>query len=257
MDWRGVESSIPYSSRGGYQGPTSGWLERRGDGDYLVIGLPGGAGTATAYPPGRYLIAHPPGCNLFPRAGVRSATNSTEWAISPETVVVDFLSGYAGHPVVLAASYAANEQNVDPYLLNADGETNRVSARFAALDASTGDVLGEVKLEACTDSRGGLTVEASDVVQVTSTEADVKLTAKGDVRIAGTKVGLGPSGDTTAPRVAREGDAVSSAMVNDSTFWTWIAAIGTVLAGLGVTVPVPTSLASKISEGSDSVRAEG
>ncbi len=52
---------------------------------------------------------------------------------------------------------------------------------------------------------------------------------------------------------ARKGDAVQSAAADDSTFWAWIAAAGAALAGLGVAVPVPSSLTGKITEGTEEV----
>ena len=53
---------------------------------------------------------------------------------------------------------------------------------------------------------------------------------------------------------ARKDDAISSSMADDATFWTWIAAAGAVLTGLGVAVPIPTSLAGKITEGTSEVK---
>jgi hypothetical protein len=52
---------------------------------------------------------------------------------------------------------------------------------------------------------------------------------------------------------ARKGDAVQSTMTDDATFWTWIAAAGAVLTGLGVAAPIPTSLSGKITEGTSEV----
>lgn len=52
---------------------------------------------------------------------------------------------------------------------------------------------------------------------------------------------------------ARKGDAVQSAAADDATFWAWVAAAGTVLAGLGVAAPIPTSLTGKITAGTEEV----
>jgi hypothetical protein len=56
-----------------------------------------------------------------------------------------------------------------------------------------------------------------------------------------------------AIEAARKGDAVQSTMTNDAAFWAWLAAAGTVLAGLGVVAPIPTSLSGKITEGTSEV----
>ena len=52
---------------------------------------------------------------------------------------------------------------------------------------------------------------------------------------------------------ARKDDAISSLIADDSVFWTWIAAAGAYLSGVGVTAPIPTSLTGKITTGSDEV----
>jgi len=54
-------------------------------------------------------------------------------------------------------------------------------------------------------------------------------------------------------KAARENDPIQSTAVEDSVFWAWIAAAGPILAGLGVTAPVPTSLTGKITDGTDEV----
>lgn len=54
-------------------------------------------------------------------------------------------------------------------------------------------------------------------------------------------------------QAARKGDAVQSSPADDAAFWTWVAAAGTVLAGLGVTAPPPTSLTGKITAGTEEV----
>jgi hypothetical protein len=61
----------------------------------------------------------------------------------------------------------------------------------------------------------------------------------------------------TAAGVARVGDGVTSNMTADPVFWTWLSAAAAVLAGLGVVAPTPTALASKITEGSATVKAGG
>lgn len=53
---------------------------------------------------------------------------------------------------------------------------------------------------------------------------------------------------------ARTNDTVSSASIDDPIFWAWLSAAAVVLAGLGVVAPTPTSLASKITGGSSSVK---
>ena len=53
---------------------------------------------------------------------------------------------------------------------------------------------------------------------------------------------------------ARTDDAVASAAADDPTFWTWLTAAAVVLAGLGVVVPTPTSLTSKITGGSTTAK---
>ena len=53
---------------------------------------------------------------------------------------------------------------------------------------------------------------------------------------------------------ARKTDAIKSVLLDDSIFWTWLAAAAVVLAGLGVVAPTPTSLTGKITGGSSSVK---
>lgn len=65
---------------------------------------------------------------------------------------------------------------------------------------------------------------------------------------------LGTAGPGSEKEAARKGDAVKSVMADDSTFWTWLSAAAAVLAGLGVTVPTPTSLTGKITGGSSGVK---
>ena len=61
-------------------------------------------------------------------------------------------------------------------------------------------------------------------------------------------------GNSNFQKAARENDAIYSAAVNDPVFWTWLAAAGVVLAGLGVVPPIPTSLTGIINAGSDQVK---
>lgn len=84
------------------------------------------------------------------------------------------------------------------------------------------------------------------------TEAGVRIISNtgGEITIADGKIVL--NGNTP---VARKGDTVSSDTVSDSTFWTWISAVNTGLNGLGVILESPTSLTSKITEGSSNVEA--
>ena len=65
---------------------------------------------------------------------------------------------------------------------------------------------------------------------------------------------LGTSGPGSEELAARQNDAITSTITEDSTFWTWLAAAGVVLAGLGVVVPIPTSLTGKITGGSSEVK---
>ena len=53
---------------------------------------------------------------------------------------------------------------------------------------------------------------------------------------------------------ARKDDPTTSSTVEDTVFWTWLAAAGIVLAGLGVVPPIPTSLTGKISSGSSQIK---
>jgi hypothetical protein len=65
---------------------------------------------------------------------------------------------------------------------------------------------------------------------------------------------LGTSGAGNEAEAARKGDAIKSTMADDATFWAWLTAAAAVLAGLGVTVPTPTSLTGKITSGSSKVK---
>lgn len=70
----------------------------------------------------------------------------------------------------------------------------------------------------------------------------------GQVRI------LGVSGPGSEKEAARKEDAIASTAADDSVFWAWISAAGSVLSGLGVTAPIPTALFGKITGGSTEVK---
>jgi len=53
---------------------------------------------------------------------------------------------------------------------------------------------------------------------------------------------------------ARKDDTIKSTPVEDATFWTWLSGAAAILAGLGLAVPIPTSLTGKITTGTDKVR---
>jgi hypothetical protein len=53
---------------------------------------------------------------------------------------------------------------------------------------------------------------------------------------------------------ARINDSIGSDASTDATFWTWLTAAASVLTGLGVVAPTPTSLTGKISTGSDQIK---
>ena len=85
-----------------------------------------------------------------------------------------------------------------------------------------------------------------------SVGTDVLYSKDGEVKITydGSKLQLG---QTAFQPAARKEDAIFSSSVEDSVFWAWIAAAGTVLAGLGVVAPIPTTLTGKINAGSNQV----
>ena len=56
--------------------------------------------------------------------------------------------------------------------------------------------------------------------------------------------------------VARKDDSAVSDTISDAVFWTWITGAHAILAGLGLAVPTPTSLTSKITTGSSKLEAE-
>lgn len=53
---------------------------------------------------------------------------------------------------------------------------------------------------------------------------------------------------------ARKDDQIQSGMTEDAVFWTWLSAAATVLAGLGVVAPIPTSLTGKITQGTNKIK---
>lgn len=55
--------------------------------------------------------------------------------------------------------------------------------------------------------------------------------------------------------VARLDDSTLSTAVEDPVFWTWLAAAGALLAGLGVVAPIPTAQTGKINSASGTVKA--
>ena len=185
----GYVSPTPYSERAGYTGIRSGYLERRGSEVWLLVAT--GAGGLTGYRPGLYLLASTTTSNLLPRAGVRGPEGT--WVISPEDVLVDYLLGYAGAPVVLCGYRKAP---ID--WLDSPDNPDRAALQFQALDTTTGDVRGYVRAEACADPTGGFSIEATGSATVTAK----------DVTVDGSdgKVTLQSQGTVAA--AARSGDPV-------------------------------------------------
>ena len=72
----------------------------------------------------------------------------------------------------------------------------------------------------------------------------------GDIEADGANIFL--NGD--AKGIARLDDTTLSNATSDPLFWAWLAAAGTVLAGLGVVAPIPTALTSKINSASPTVK---
>jgi len=89
------------------------------------------------------------------------------------------------------------------------------------------------------------------IFKVDSTEGAVDINASKNITIDGQEVNM----NSGTNGVARLGDEVQSTSADDSVFWTWINASATVLAGLGVASPIPTSLSSKITSSSSTVKA--
>jgi hypothetical protein len=77
------------------------------------------------------------------------------------------------------------------------------------------------------------------------------IAASGAVKVDGSEIVL--NGGSNG--VARINDLVLSTAADDPVFWEWIAEAGSVLAGLGVVAPVPTTLTGKIDTGSVTVKA--
>lgn len=61
-------------------------------------------------------------------------------------------------------------------------------------------------------------------------------------------------GNSLFQPAARQEDQIQSTIVEDSVFWTWLAAAGLILAGLGLAAPIPTTLTGKITAGSNQVK---
>jgi len=167
LDDRGHESGIPYSSRGGYAGPQAGYLERRGDGVYLVVR--GGGNTVVPYGPGTFLVARPYGTNIEPRAGTRDTAG--HWTIEPEPVLVDYVTGYAGKPIVIGTCRVLEDDTLD-----SPSDPDRVAARFTALSRPPGTELGSVLVELCANGTGDITITAT---------GNVTLNASGMVHLGG------------------------------------------------------------------------
>lgn len=75
--------------------------------------------------------------------------------------------------------------------------------------------------------------------------SELWMKADGSIRIEpGTKLEIGSAGRLA---VVRNGDEVTSDIIKDPTFWTWLSAAAVVLAGLGVVAPTPTSLRATVA----------
>lgn len=89
-----------------------------------------------------------------------------------------------------------------------------------------------------------------NLIELTAEGIKITSNTGGEVLIKDGNISL--NGDTP---VARKGDTTLSDITDDPTFWTWLAAAGTTLSGLGVVAPIPTELKAKIDSGSSNVGA--
>lgn len=248
MDERGYISPMPTSERGGYQGPHEARLERIGAEVWLTYNR--GDGRWAAYPPNAYLVARPPSMNLGPRPGVRGPDGN--WTVEPDPCIVDFLTGYAGKPIVIATC----DTTPPDELVNDADDDDRVAARFVSVERSTGVERGAVALTACADGKPGLAVDVDDAL-VLSSGLDATISAGGVAHVTGTQVKV--NAESSGAAAARVGDDATSTIVTDPVFWAWVAGLATWAAGLPVpyTVPPPTALASVITKGSSTVTIGG
>lgn len=237
-------SPTPSTARGGYSGPLQGYLIRNGTEVWLRVDTQQGH---QHYPPGSYQIAQAHGVSNLPLPGEFDANG--KFSTLPDPVVVDFIGGYAGKPVVLIGVRLLDTE----HLTNAD-LTPRRAVEFTdpASDKSF------VRMSALDDTHGTLTVTAGESVTI---EAGDSLTLsspeqESTVVVTPDDITL-KSGTNEARGIARIEDTTTSDITTDSSFWTWIAAAGTALAGIGVTLPAPTSLTGKISSASSRIKAGG
>ncbi len=151
---------------------------------------------------------------------------------------------------LIVETYLANNQTVDFFSGSGDDspplKDDRIllvrvdgTGRFAAcsvLNVSQGAKPGE-KILFARDKNG-------NVVSI------LKMLNNGNISLdADEKIKFQGGGKAAA----RKGDKMTSGMIDDPVFWTWISAAGGVLSSLGVAVPIPTSLTGKITEGSGSI----
>ena len=220
MDERGYESPIPYTDRGGYTGPARGWLERRGDDVWLVVAR-GDGRAPLAYSPRYYLVARPYGSNLTPRPGVRTGDGKS-WVTPPEPVFVDYVTGYAGKPVVMASCRVAE----DDWLDNDVTDDDRVALKYLSIDPSTGDERGQVLAELCANGQAGFTISTSGSTAINTSE-DLSLSAAGYTTIEADAIEVITHGGKTTIH----GSGVTSAAIVD-----------------GVAVSFHTTLAAALTE---------
>ena len=159
---------------------------------------------------------------------------------STEIATLDRAEG----PSVVATASGDAERGLDAEVYAAHGLVSRPSKKTKAIRIRIGSlsiIIGAYTYGVQPPANPG-------AAKVYSTDADG--TEQGSHLVDNDGTHVFNDGTTEA---ARNGDAVQSTATDDATFWTWIAAAGAVLTGLGVAAPIPTSLSSKITEGTSEV----
>jgi len=160
----------------------------------------------------------------------------------------------------------SNENN--EITINVDGETGKVLIQRSG-DSANGEIISleenliKAKLNDNVKMELDSTTGSEKIIAQTSSNYKVEIDeAAGKVKV---------NGGTDLQAAARKGDAVESTIVEDSTYWTWILTLFTIFnahthatAAPGAPSPpitplvtYPTSLKSKITEGSSSVNIGG
>lgn len=236
-------STIPRTPRGGSDTFFEGRLVQASDGNVFLS-----VGNVGEYREGEYAIAQfgeSDGISFLPRPEVRDQNNNV--VIPGDRLLVAFLGRSSRRPVVFPGIRFDRNDFLPRNHKERRGDkhdVNRHAYRRRIYDAN-GTKVGDVEIEVGKDGKPIIRIGANEKIVL---EVGKTLGADDGIQIEIEDGKITIAGGTKG--AARDEDPVTSTSTDDPVFWTWIAAAGSVLSGIGVTAPIPTSLKGKISAGS-------